>query len=170
MKILAVSDSHGKNSNIDEAVKREMPFDIMAFCGDAEKSLDEYEFNSYYAPEGERYGFYAVCGNCDWRSSYPAEAEFTVCGHKIYLTHGHLSHIRAKLSDEGLLLEAAKRGADIVLFGHTHQAKIEYYDDRGILLVNPGSLTYPRNGSGIGTYAVITAEEGKQPKAVIKEI
>ncbi|MCR5785715.1 MAG: metallophosphoesterase [Eubacterium sp.] len=165
MKILVVSDSHGRNSNIDEAIRREKPFDILAFCGDAERSLDEYEFNGYYAPEGERYGFYAVCGNCDWRSEYPGEVFFEAAGHKIYMTHGHLSHIRAKLSFDGLINEGKKRGADVVLFGHTHDARIE--NAGGILLINPGSLTYPRDGSGIGTYAVLKLEEGKAPKAEI---
>ena len=43
---------------------------------------------------------------------------------------------------------ARDRKADIALYGHTHQAEIEYRD--GLYLMNPGSL----HGS-YGTYGII---------------
>ncbi|MCR4842234.1 MAG: metallophosphoesterase [Eubacterium sp.] len=170
MKILVVSDSHGKNSYIDQAVARESPFDIMAFCGDSERRLDEYEFNSYYAGEGERYGFYAVRGNCDFFVDYPEEVCFAAEGHKIFMIHGHQGHIRAKRSEEGLVKAALERDADIVLYGHTHIAKISRYEDGRILVVNPGSLTYPRGNAGVGTYATVEIGADGKVEAEIHKI
>ena len=43
---------------------------------------------------------------------------------------------------------------DIVMFGHTHRPVIEYGD--GIIALNPGSVSYPR-------------QEGKQPSYILME-
>ena len=51
--------------------------------------------------------------------------------------------------------EAASRGVDIVMVGHTHRPVIE--TAYGVTLINPGSLSYPR-------------QEGKKPSYVLMEI
>ena len=47
------------------------------------------------------------------------------------------------------------KGADIVMFGHTHIPVIDYDDD--IIALNPGSLSHPR-------------QEGHQPSYILMEI
>ena len=58
------------------------------------------------------------------------------------MTHGHLY----QLEQLGL------RQGDILLSGHTHQAVIEEVGP-GILSINPGSVTFPRQ-NGIASYAL----------------
>lgn len=36
MKILVVSDSHGRDENLEQAVMQETPFDMLIHCGDVE--------------------------------------------------------------------------------------------------------------------------------------
>ena len=50
---------------------------------------------------------------------------------------------------------AKSKGADIVMFGHTHIPVIDYDDD--IIALNPGSLSHPR-------------QEGHQPSYILMEI
>ena len=60
-----------------------------------------------------------------------------------------------------LLSSKFKQPVDIVVFGDTHEELVGCYD--GVLLINPGSPTYPgrrhRPGS-MGTVALLTVERG----------
>ena len=40
MKVLIVSDTHGRDENLEEAVYREAPFDYLIHCGDVEGTLE----------------------------------------------------------------------------------------------------------------------------------
>ena len=53
-----------------------------------------------------------------------------------------------------------------MLFGHTHYPEIEMQE--GILVINPGSLTFPRQRVRKFSYAVMEAEEGKDLQAEIR--
>ena len=53
-------------------------------------------------------------------------------GHKIWMEHGHLFPSLMTLA-----YRAKDNGADIALFGHTHEPHCEYA--YGVLLLNPGS-------------------------------
>jgi hypothetical protein len=48
---------------------------------------------------------------------------------------------------------------DILVFGHTHSARIENYE--GVLLINPGSPTFPSYKYELGTIAILTVDSGK---------
>ena len=48
---------------------------------------------------------------------------------------------------------------EILVFGHTHNAKIENYE--GILLINPGSPTFPSYKYELGTIAILAIDSGK---------
>jgi len=52
-----------------------------------------------------------------------------------------------------------KEPPGVVVYGHTHFAKIEHYD--GTLLVNPGSATVPNYVPKLGTVALLTIESGE---------
>lgn len=80
---------------------------------------------------------------------------FDMCGHKVFLTHGHLygvSYTMAKLREE-----AENCGADVAIFGHTHRPFMEEQND--ILLLNPGSVAKPRQTGLKKTYAVINIDD-----------
>ena len=94
-----------------------------------------------------------VAGNNDFFSDLPREEEITLGGRKALVTHGHYYGVSMDLY--GITEEAASRGCEIVLFGHTHRPTAERCN--GVLAVNPGSLAYPRQQGRRPSYAVMEA-------------
>ena len=146
MKILVVSDTHGKHSNLEKVVERETPFDLMIHLGDAEGQED-------YIQELAGCPLEVVAGNNDFFSALPREKELRIGAYKILITHGHYYYVSAGIED--IKTEASARNFDIVMFGHTHRPVIDYEKD--IIAINPGSLSYPR-------------QEGKQPSYIVMDI
>lgn len=147
MRILVISDSH-RNSRVIEKVLRAQPTAIhVFFLGDLAADIEDFE---YIFPERR---FYVLSGNCDYFSVFPSSGIENVGGKKIFYTHGHTLGVKSSTSH---LLENAKaQGCEIALFGHTH-VPLTLYED-GVWLVNPGSVSSPRDG-GKPTYAVIDIE------------
>ena len=77
-----------------------------------------------------------------------------LCGKRIFITHGHRYDVNYSLMK--LAYTALENGADICIYGHTHIPHLERYRDMYIL--NPGSLSRPRGGSG-ESYAVIDIDK-----------
>ena len=145
MKILIVSDTHKKNENYFKVLEMHHP-DMVIHCGDAEGS--EYALSS-----AAECPVYIVLGNNDFFSDLPKERELMIGKYKVFMTHGHYYYVSA--GTEILKQEARARGAQIVLFGHTHRPVIDYTDD--VIAVNPGSISYPR-------------QEGHRPSFVMMEL
>ena len=80
----------------------------------------------------------AVAGNCDYYSQCAREACADYEGHRILAVHGHRHDVKWGL--EQLSYYAEQQGADIVLYGHTHQALSEFVGP--VLMVNPGALMH----------------------------
>ena len=132
MRILVCSDSHGRRDRLILALEQQREAEILVFLGDGAADAE------FFAKEpGKR--AYLVRGNCDGGSDLPLWQEFSALGKKILCTHGHYSQVKFGLSE--LLRAGRERGADLVLFGHTHEPLV-YYED-GVTLFNPGSI---RNG------------------------
>jgi len=55
---------------------------------------------------------------------------------------------------------------DVLIFGHTHKAVIDSY--QGVLLVNPGSPTFPNYVARLGTVAIITIASGKAEARLVQ--
>ncbi len=55
---------------------------------------------------------------------------------------------------------------DVVVFGHTHSAAIEHYKD--VLLVSPGSATFPNYISKLGTVALLTISSGEVEARIVQ--
>ena len=130
MQILVVSDTHGDYVTFDKLVRSKPKAEVVIFCGDGFRDLEEVKKNY---PEKM---FIAVRGNCDWSCPLPLREIRTIEGKKFYITHGHPENVKYGLS--ALKALAAKEEADIVLYGHTHVANIEH--DGGMWIMNPGSL------------------------------
>ena len=146
MKVLIVSDTHGYDDNLETVLEIEGPVDAMIHCGDVEGSEDYFEA-LLECP------VYMVRGNNDFFSNLDGELEFELAGLKIFLTHGH--YYGVSMGIERILEEGLDRGADIVMFGHTHKPVL--IQEANITILNPGSLTYPR-------------QEGRKPSYFIMEI
>ena len=55
---------------------------------------------------------------------------------------------------------------DIVVFGHTHLATIEHY--KNVLLVNPGSATFPNYEQKLGTVVLLTVNAGEVETRIVQ--
>lgn len=144
MKILVVSDSHGKMENFRQAIDIEKP-DRIYHLGDSQGVEDAYLF-SYDIPAE------FIAGNCDFGSNMPSELVLEVGKHVILLTHGHYYGVNYGYSE--VVAAAKNKGCDVILYGHTHVPTIDNY--MGFMIANPGSIAYPRQSSGEHTYLVIT--------------
>ena len=52
--------------------------------------------------------------------------------------------------------EGAARNADIIMFGHTHRP---YFEERdGITVLNPGSLSFPRQEGRKSSYMILETD------------
>lgn len=61
--------------------------------------------------------------------------------------------------------EEPKDPPQVVVYGHTHFAKIEDY--KGILLVNPGSATLPNYVPKLGTVALLNISSGRAEARIL---
>lgn len=145
MKVLIVSDTHRKNENYFKAVELVKP-DLVIHCGDAEGS-------EYALSEAVDCPVQIVLGNNDFFSYLPRELELQLDAFKIWVTHGHNYYV--SMGSEVIKREAVARGMDIVMYGHTHKPVVDRRD--GVIAVNPGSLSYPR-------------QEGRRPSYIVMEV
>lgn len=145
MKILVVSDTHKKHDGLYTVIEKEMP-DKIFHLGDSEGYEDEIESVAECPLE-------IVWGNCDFAGSLPEHVVMRVGSHVVMLTHGH--NYQVYYGEERLMEAAREKGADVVMYGHTHVPCV--FQEDGMLVINPGSISYPR-------------QEGKQPSYVIIEV
>ena len=57
----------------------------------------------------------------------------------------------------GVFKTAKDRGADIVMYGHTHRPA--YSDEDGLITLNPGSISYPRQAGREPSYMIMEIDE-----------
>ncbi len=131
MRILVVSDTHGDMRTLMKAVNAQPSAEIIVHCGDGDEQVQ------YLKDTIKDKMIVGVRGNCDWCSSLPSKEILSVCGKKIFITHGHLYN--AKVGMYNIICAAREEKADILLFGHTHNA-MTYYED-GLYVMNPGSCS-----------------------------
>jgi len=152
MKVLIVSDTHRRDENLWTVIRKEKPFDMMIHLGESEGR--EECFRDWVGSESCE--IHAVRGNNDFFSRTPKDKEIEIGEHGVLLTHGHMYGV--SMGTEILEDEARDRGMDMVMYGHTHKPHLEQYED-GLLVLNPGSLSYPRQNGRKSTYAVMVLDE-----------
>ena len=153
MKILVVSDTHRKDDNLKLVLSEECPLDMLIHLGDAEGS--EHFIPDWVNPECR---MEMVLGNNDFFSRLDREREIDIAGHKAFITHGH--YYGVSMGPEGLVDEAKSRGCDIAMYGHTHRPFLDVID--GVTVLNPGSLSYPRQEGRRPSYMIIQVDaDGK---------
>ena len=131
MRILVVSDTHGDFYSLKRALDAQPTAEVIIHCGDGAEQY-QYLKQVYHAKT-----VIGVRGNCDWTSKLPPAETVEVGGKTIFITHGHL--YQAKFTFAKMVYAAREQNADILLFGHTHQAVTDYID--GLYLMNPGSCS-----------------------------
>ena len=161
MKFVIASDLHGAAPAVRKLVERieaEAP-DRVLLLGDLLYHGPRNDLPEGYAPKevlamlnAMANRIIAVRGNCDAEVDqmvldFPCMADCAQVfadGHLLHLAHGHLP---GNNPDDAPALPAGSA----LLTGHTHVKRLEQVD--GILFVNPGSTSIPKDGSA--SYAVL---------------
>ncbi len=149
MDILVLSDSHGRRDMVEEAIKIQIKKpDAIIYLGDGQRDIKNADTDDI--------PLYSVSGNCDSYGlfpdlSLPVEQNLILGEKRIFFTHGHKYGVKSTLTL--LICEGAARGADIILFGHTHlpfeqvlmpESSYGIKTDKPIYIFNPGSIgMYP---------------------------
>jgi len=144
LKILVLSDSHGWNSAMLEAIELELP-DMILHLGD--KSEDCECIVEQYPQIPIR----TVKGNSDLLRGGLDRDEFVLEGKRFFMTHGHLYGV--KMGKDGIINTGLNKGIDILLFGHIHTPFFDEID--GMTILNPGCI-----GLNQKCYAIIELSNG----------
>lgn len=165
--VLVLSDSHGRQSGVREVVRRQEAAGItpagVIFLGDGLADMEALP---------SAWQLYAVRGNCDppqadaplsRRLAFGDVAVFAAHGHTLGVKYGLVQGISAALSE----------GADLFLFGHTHEPLFESLPagrslwgaplEKPFAYMNPGSLyegsfgvlTFDGHGGVVGSHGTL---------------
>ena len=153
MRIIVMSASHGREDRVDAVVQKHLAeADAFLFLGDVLRDIASIRKRTFHKE------WIAVPGNCDFGSDQPptylipfVEGDREV---RTLITHGHLFSVKRGMAQ--LEAEATRRGAQLVLFGHTHLPYTAYRG--GIYYLNPGSLGHPR--AGAPSYGIVDITAG----------
>ena len=146
-----ISDIHTRRSAVSEVLERRIrPIDALIFCGDGLQSICNLDGGI---------NVLAVAGNCDGSILFPAdepEVRMVQLGEvRVLMMHGHTFDVKWGLSEA--IAYAAKKQADVLLYGHTHAPYERLLPvgerlrdgtvlEKPLLVANPGSLGAPRGG------------------------
>ena len=128
MKAAVFSDTHSNTALMVEAVRRTRP-DVIIHLGDHDRDTDILRREFPDTP------LYSVCGNCDIGSTAPLTDIVPLGPVKAFITHGHAYNVNFGVSS--LVYAAQEQGAQIAMYGHTHQA--DYREIGGVQVLNPGT-------------------------------
>lgn len=152
LRILLMSDSHGRNENVELAiaqVREEIgEFQMLIHLGDVG---DAREIESLAGVP-----CYIVRGNTDYDAKLLNANVIEAGGHRIFATHGHLYQVDMRL--DLLRFAALENDCDIAMYGHTHVPYLEE-DPDDITILNPGSISKPRQADHRYTYMVIEIDD-----------
>lgn len=145
--LVAIADSHGNVSAVEKLRPLLNESDYIIHLGDGARDM-----KNFYQDFGNK--IYQVDGNCDIGGYNLKYFTFDIEKVRVLITHGDNFGVKFGL---GRLVEFAKQeNCNLVLYGHTHEASIQTID--GILVVNPGSLSYFTAQKSVA-YVVINGEK-----------
>ncbi|MGF1694984.1 phosphodiesterase [Vibrio lamellibrachiae] len=153
MELFFASDLHGSLPATQRVLEKfeQSGADTLVLLGDVLNHGPRNPIPEGYAPADvatllNQYAdsIIAVRGNCDSEVdqmllSFPMMTDYTwlllESGQRMFITHGHLYNSTKR---------PPLKINDLMAFGHTHIPVAE--KDDGIILFNPGSVTFPRDG------------------------
>lgn len=144
MRILVLSDTHRSVKAALKIAERHPDIQHIFFLGDVVSDIEAVK---------EKFPnriYHIVSGNCDGLCRYKSYGIETVENIRIFYCHGHRQGVKFGL--EKLKETAIENNCTLALFGHTHCSLLSY--DDGLYIVNPGSASFPRDGSK-PSYAII---------------
>lgn len=155
MKILVISDTHGDIDKAEEIIKENEDISLIIHLGDYFR--DAQKLSSIFPNIPIEY----IYGNSDFMiDDVPAEKLLEYEGKRIFITHGHRYSV--KWDYDKLCRKAEEMHVDLLLFGHTHIADLVKKESYFIL--NPGSISDPRDDSNESYAIVEICEDAVKPK------
>jgi len=151
-----LSDTHELLDTAFRAIEAMGPIDLLIHAGDHYRDASKIAV-AINVP------VHAVVGNCDSRTEGPEEKLLEIEGAVLYITHGHRYNV--KISIYSLFNRAVELKADVVIYGHTHvpgfgHTKVAGYSKKeGLLIINPGSISKPRD-EGRFSYGILEINNG----------
>jgi len=152
MKIVVFADSHGVCDYMlsqTENLKKSVTIDYIIHLGDLLRDTKILQEKFPDIP------VLYVYGNCDFSYNLKErEKELELGGKTFFILHGDTR--RVKYSLDGLEALAQQKNYDIILYAHTHTPRQDYIKNKngGTYIINPGSISHNRDGSG-RSYCVI---------------
>lgn len=131
MKIVVFSDAHGNKIIIERIISFNPDADYVISLGDSELPLN-------FLMDLD---ILAIKGNYPRDGGFVYETTLEVGKKSIFMTHGHKFGVHKSLKK--LLHHTMQLESDIVLYGHTHIARVDKVGN--MYLFNPGSIKNPRS-------------------------
>lgn len=156
MRILVISDTHGRIYNAVKVCETLQDMDLIVHLGD-KISDAEIISDSVGKP------IIAVNGNCDFGFSVDNEKIINTPKGDVLLVHGH--QYAVKHNTNRLVQIAKEKGCIAAFYGHTHVSEYSCID--GIHILNPGSISLPKEGDAC-SYAVVHITEKNFEVNIIK--
>ena len=150
MRILVISDTHGELDRfwkVFNKLNKETPVQMIVHCGDYIEDAKEIRMRSGIP-------VVAVKGNCDGEYSHDGYSILETEAGDFLVAHGHMHDVGFSL--QKLYYTALDNNCIGALFGHTHRSAVVETGD--LYMMNPGSLSQPRDGSG-GTFGILETFE-----------
>lgn len=152
MRILLLSDTHDSLEKAMEVYKKlraEAPLDYIVHCGDFYEDAMEIK-----ARTGAN--VIAVKGNCDGCHSRDEHKILETEAGDFFICHGNAFDV--SFSQQTLYYNASDKGCIGAVFGHTHRGV--FADINGFYMINPGSISKPRDGSS-GTFGLLITSDNE---------
>lgn len=134
MKVVVVSDTHGRIEPFLEKIENEKDIELIIHLGDMVDDAKKIQ-------ERTNLPMFSIRGNNDYMDvNTPWKQLIHLECHKVLITHGHKERVNFGISS--LVYSAKEAQVDMVMYGHTHVYHFEEVD--GIKVLNPGSAGYDR--------------------------
>ena len=178
VRILCIGDSHIPNrakelpekiyDKLDNITKEDL-FDFTFFTGDVNKFPKLLDFLNLKTKKK----LYTVMGNMDYyygNRNVPIHKNLEISfkdNEKIILGLNHGAQIRPRGDHSQLEALAIEKNYNILVSGHTHKEEI-FLTEKGILLINPGSVTgaWSFVASGIPSFIELNVNESTKEISV----
>ena len=157
MEIIVVSDTHNNMVTMEKILEISKSSDVIIHLGDniADARYLESKFNGKV---------YMVKGNCDYNEEGENEKLIDIYGKKFFITHGDRYGVNYGL--DKIYYKGMELDADFIMFGHTHRKVL--VEEQGVYILNPGSISLPRDNSK--SYIKIDINEKEDTEINIIEI
>ena len=146
-RVLILSDSHGRNENIQLALEKAGKIDLMIHLGDVGREYLQVERMAGVPT-------YMVAGNNDYGGFLRDMCVIYIGCHKVLLTHGHRQGVHFGV--DRLRYLALENECDIAMYGHTH---VPFLDEGDVTILNPGSISLPRQMGHKKTFMIMEIDE-----------